>query len=161
MYLNEDLCLKLQEGNNRDRVIATLLQQNAALFKQWVMEAMATAINDTVKIESDELMAEALCGFRRAAEAYKPETEVSFLEYAETWVKARVRSYIRRAERGDLPDQMLASVKEYRRILNLAKQGVDSGSRTGIKLEELRNIRTAALFLVGNEFAGEELAWQQ
>ena len=104
---NERLCLNMQaDTKNKDKYLAELLVGNAQEFQHWVYAALAEALEKNAEIIPDELMGEALSGFRRAAEIYRPETHADFTEYAQAWVKARVRAYVRKAERGDLPKTM-------------------------------------------------------
>ena len=112
---NESLCLEIQAGGkNVDLCLAQLLRNNAEEFAQWAKEAVAEALKKEAAMSPDELMGEAMRGFRRAAETYKPETHTDFITGAEFWVKQCVRSYVRRAERKELPERMLDSVAEYR-----------------------------------------------
>ncbi|MFR5726952.1 MAG: hypothetical protein ACLUEJ_10775 [Clostridium sp.] len=116
---NESLCLEIQAGGkNVDLCLAQLLRNNAEEFAQWAKEAVAEALKKEAAMSPDELMGEAMRGFRRAAETYKPETHTDFITGAEFWVKQCVRSYVRRAERKELPERMLDSVAEYRRIMD-------------------------------------------
>lgn len=116
---NESLCLEIQAGGkNVDLCLAQLLRNNAEEFAQWAKEAVAEALKKEAVMSPDELMGEAMRGFRRAAETYKPETHTDFITGAEFWVKQCVRSYVRRAERKELPERMLDSVAEYRRIMD-------------------------------------------
>ena len=143
---NERLCLNMQaDTKNKDKYLAELLVGNAREFQNWVYEAVAEALEKNAKIIPDELMGEALSGFRRAAEIYRPETHADFTEYAQAWVNARVRAYIRKAERGDLPKTMLSSVVEYRRIMNMIKMDPAAGRNLG--LEELKKFVCAAIEL--------------
>ena len=115
---NESLCLEIQAGGkNVDLCLAQLLRNNAEEFAQWAKEAVAEALKKEAAMSPDELMGEAMRGFRRAAETYKPETHTDFITGAEFWVKQCVRSYVRRAELKELPERMLDSVAEYRRIM--------------------------------------------
>lgn len=148
---NEDICLMIQaDDSEKDSYLVGLLQKNAVLFKQWVLEAMADAIVDTAKLSPDEMMAEAISGLRRAAEVYRPETGASFIDYAEAWVKIKVRSYVRKAERQMLPDRILSSVQEYRRIIDAIQNGTERG-RTMLKKEQISAFVNASLLLLGKD----------
>ena len=126
---NEDLCLEIQTGGKKaDLCLVQLLRNNSEVFSQWVNEAMAEALKKEAAMSPDELMGEAMRGFRRAAETYKPETHTDFI--------TGVRSYVRRAERKELPERMLDSVAEYRRIMNKLQQDPAAG-RT-LRGDELR-----------------------
>lgn len=117
---NESLCLEIQAGRNADLCLAQLVKNNAEAFDILVKQGVAEALKKNAVMSPDEIMGEALRGFRRAAEAYKPfEHDVNFMEYASYWVKYYVRLYVRSAERGTLPPVMLKSVLEYRKIMNL------------------------------------------
>lgn len=134
---NENLCLEIQAGGKKaDLCLVQLLRNNSEVFSQWVNEAMAEALKKEAAMSPDELMGEAMRGFRRAAETYKPETHTDFITGAEFWVKQCVRSYVRRAERKKLPERMLDSVAEYRRIMNKLQQDPAAG-RT-LRGDELR-----------------------
>lgn len=85
---NESLCLEIQAGGkNVDLCLAQLLRNNAEEFAQWAKEAVAEALKKEAAMSPDELMGEAMRGFRRAAETYKPETHTDFITGAEFWVK--------------------------------------------------------------------------
>ena len=86
---NESLCLEIQAGGkNVDLCLAQLLRNNAEEFAQWAKEAVAEALKKEAAMSPDELMGEAMRGFRRAAETYKPETHTDFITGAEFWVSA-------------------------------------------------------------------------
>lgn len=146
---NERLCNMIQNGNDVEDNKALLLQQNRIHVYQYAMEALAEALEDTAAICLDDMMEEAVKGFNRAAETYTPGTGCLFIVYAEPWVKAKVKSYIRRAERNTLPDQITQSIGQYRRMMEFAHEGIVKDWNR-IRLEErLKNMNTAAGFLLG------------
>lgn len=124
---NERLCTMIQDhsGGKQDKYLAQLIEQNAQAFRSWVYDEFAHTLQKEATVHPDELMAEALAGFRRAAEKYNAEDNdgMSFVNFAEYWVRARVGSYVRKAERGTLPDRMLSSVQQYDRIMRQIKHG--------------------------------------
>lgn len=148
---NERLCNMIQNSSDVEDSKELLLQQNRIYVYQCAMEALAEALKDTAEICLDDMMTEAVRGFMRAAETYSPDMGCPFIEYAEPWIKARVKSYIRRAERNTLPDQITQSIGQYRRLLEFAHEGiVEDWSR--IRLEDqLKNMRAAAVFLLGTQ----------
>lgn len=146
---NERLCDMIQNGNDVEGNKELLLQQNRIHVYKYAMEAMAEALEDTAEICLDDMIEEAVKGFMRAAETYSPGTGCPFIEYAVPWIKARVKSYIRRAERNTLPDQITQSIGQYRRLLEFAHEGIVE-DRSRIRLEDqLKNVRAAAGFLLG------------
>ena len=145
---NEQLCTMIQDhsGSKRDKYLAQLLEQNTREFKSWVYDEFAHTLQKEATIHPDEMMAEALAGFRRAAEKYRPEDNdgMDFVSFSEYWVRARVGSYVRKAERGTLPDRMFSSVQQYDRIMCQIKHGEKSAL---VDPEKMRECARAILVL--------------
>lgn len=84
---NEQLVLRIQEGENVAENMLQLYEQNRGIIYQIAKKYSAYA-------EMDDLMQEGYLALYTAAGCYNPEQGALFITYAGYWIKQRVQRYI-------------------------------------------------------------------
>lgn len=109
---NEDLCMMIQNGTEKQNCLEQLYVQNAGLIEKIIRHYQGMECLDDLRQES-------FFGIARAAELWKSEMDVPFINYAAYWIRQSVRRYIDNC--GGVvrvPVDKRALIDRYHRIMN-------------------------------------------
>lgn len=107
---NEELVEHIQVGDEKEKYLQQLFEQNFAFIKK-------TASKYSDRAELDDLIQEGYIGLHTAAMKYNPECGVLFLTYAAYWIQQKMLRYLQQnANTIRIPVHMVDMISKYERI---------------------------------------------
>lgn len=107
---NEELVERIQAGNEKEKYLQQLFEQNFPFIKK-------IASKYSAREEFDDLIQEGYIGLHTAAMKYNPECGVLFITYASYWIHQKMIRYLQ--NNGSvvrIPVHMVERLSKYRRI---------------------------------------------
>lgn len=107
---NEELVERIQAGNEKEKYLQQLFEQNFPFIKK-------IASKYSAREEFDDLIQEGYIGLHTAAMKYDPECGVLFLTYASYWIHQKMIRYLKKnLSAVRIPDYMAEMVVKYKKI---------------------------------------------
>ena len=106
MPSNEELCRKIQAGENANMNFGLLYLQNTALIKKVALRYAGVE-------ELEDLIQESYFGLLKAAQLYDESLGFKFTSYAPYWIRNAIESYLENNSLIRLPPHRREKMQEY------------------------------------------------